>query len=196
MDSWQKAQDWEKQWWGNCANTLGEEMKQLVYANRMGLIQTRDNSTPYRFDMGGRSVLDIGGGPVSLLLKCVNVKGKVIDSLQFPKWIEERYKLAEIEFERIKAEDITEGGWDEVWIYNVLQHVEDPKKVIVNIRKAAKIIRVFEWLDIPLSTGHIRSLTEEKLNSSLRGEGKIENLTGQNQCFGRAYYGIFIGKKT
>jgi len=33
--SWQKAQRWEKDWWGNCTNTFGEETKQLLYANRI-----------------------------------------------------------------------------------------------------------------------------------------------------------------
>lgn len=194
MASWQKAQKWEKQWWGNCANTLGEEMKQLIYADRMGLMPTPDNNTPYRFEMGGRSILDIGGGPVSLLLKCVNLRGKVIDPLQFPPWVMQRYELAGIEVQRIKAEDITETGWDEAWIYNVLTHCDSPKEVIANAKKAAKIIRVFEWIDMPSNEHHPSSLTEEKLNSSLGGEGKVENLTGQNQCFGRSYYGIFIGK--
>lgn len=196
MNLWQAAQKWEKKWWGNCFNTYNEERKQIIYASRMGLAFIDYKGNPFCINMEGKSVLDIGGGPSSLLLKCINVTGKVIDPLKFPKWIEQRYRFAGIEFERVKAEDMKEKGWDEAWIYNVLQHVEDPKKVIMNARKTAKVIRIFEWIDTPVNVGHIRTLTEEKLNSSLRGEGKVENLTGQNQCYGRAYYGIFIGKKT
>jgi len=69
---WQQAQEWEFGWWGNCVNTYGEETKQLLYAARMGLTAFHDGKSPFNFDLGGASVLDIGGGPSSLLLKCTN----------------------------------------------------------------------------------------------------------------------------
>lgn len=196
MTDWPKAQSWELKWWNNCVNTLGEEIKQLLYAEKMGLNFTPDANTPHRIDMGGKSILDIGGGPASLLLKCTNVRGKVIDPLKFPKWVLARYKFAGIDFDRLKAEDMQEEGWDEAWIYNVLQHVENVERVIENIVKSSKLIRLFEWIDTPTNIGHIHRLTDKLLDSLLEGNGKIENLTGQNQCFGRAYYGIFIGTKT
>ena len=34
---WGEATVWEKNWWGNCCNTFGEEFKQLAYADKMGL---------------------------------------------------------------------------------------------------------------------------------------------------------------
>ena len=92
----QAANEWEKQWWGTCQNTYGEEEKQVVCATKMGLRFFHDGKGPYNIDMHGSSVLDIGGGPCSLLLKCVNVKGKVADPLLlgFPHWILERYEEA------------------------------------------------------------------------------------------------------
>lgn len=195
MDKWKAAQKWEKEWWGNCTNTFGEEMKQLLYAKKMGLVQMPDSSTPFRFDLHGISVLDVGGGPCSLLLKCVNVEGFVIDSLLFPKWVLDRYKSAGIGFCREKAEEIVVGDWDEAWIYNVLQHCEDPQKIITRTRLAAKIIRIFEWINTPMNLGHPHTLTESRLNRWLGGEGKIEEIKGQNNCWGKAYYGVFVGKK-
>lgn len=193
---WEKAQAWELRWWDNCANTFGEEMKQLLYAGKMGLLFTPDAKTPWRIDMEGKSVLDIGGGPASLLLKYVNVKGKVIDSLEFPKWVLERYQLAGVEFERIKAEDMnTKEKFDECLIYNVLQHTEDPGLIIKNVKRVSKIIRLFEWIDTPANIGHPHSLTEQKLNSWLGGEGRVEELKNQSQCSGRAYYGVFKGER-
>ena len=99
-EAWRRAQAWERDWWGDCLNTYSEEEKQLVYANRMGLVAFHDGKSPYNFDLGGMSVLDIGGGPCSLLLKCVNFRGKVIDPLCFPDWVLARYELAGIEFEQ------------------------------------------------------------------------------------------------
>lgn len=195
LNSWTEAQKWEKKWWNSCTNTYFEEMKQLLYADRMGLIKAPDAKTPYRFDMQGKSVLDIGGGPISLLLKCVNVRGKVIDSLEFPQWVIERYKCAGIEFERIKAEDLdTREKFDECLCYNVLPHADKPAMIIERMRKIGKIIRLFEWIDTAPSEGHPHSLNKKQLNGWLGGEGKIEMFTGQSGGRGKGYYGIFLGR--
>lgn len=195
MDKWKSAQRWEGLWWANCSNTFGEEMKQLLYAQKMGLVQAPDANTPFRFDLKGISVLDVGGGPCSLLLKCVNVRGKVIDPLKFPNWVERRYKAAGIGYERTKAEDMRERGWDEAWVYNVIQHSDNPQVVIRKMRLAAKVIRIFEWIGTPMNVGHPHTLTEARLNRWLKGEGKIEEIRGQNNCWGQAYYGVFVGKE-
>lgn len=195
--NWKKSQKWEKEWWGTCQNTFGEELKQLLYADRMGLKTFHDGKSPFNLDMEGKSVLDIGGGPASLLLKCVNVTGVVIDPLKFPRWVYSRYKKAGIQVFRYKGDEMEwfTKPFDEAWIYNVLQHTESPEKVIEYAKKAAKLIRIFEWIDTPINEGHISTLTEKKLNKWLGGEGKVEELKGENTCFGRAYYGVFATKK-
>lgn len=191
--SWDKDTKWEAEWWGGCNNTFGEEMKQLLYSDRMGLKTFHDGKSPYNFIVSGK-ILDIGGGPCSLLLKCPDVKGKVVDPCDYPVWIGDRYKMAGIEYEKIKGENIKEIGYDEVWIYNVLQHTENPEKVIKNALEAGKIVRLFEWIDTGTSDGHPHELTEKKLNEWLNGKGKVEELQGQNTCYGKCYYGIFKGK--
>ena len=200
-NEWQKAQEFEKDWWGNCANTFGEETKQFLYADRMGLKTFHNGKSPFNFDIQ-KSILDIGGGPVSLLLKCKyqipkfpNFRRVVTDPLKLPNWAKERYEKAGIEFYDDKGEDINslKTKFDEVWIYNVLQHTENPEKVIQNAKKVGRLIRIFEWIDTGTSDGHIHNLTEEKLNKWLGGEGKVEQLKGQNTCFGKCYYGVFKG---
>jgi len=196
---WKDAQKWEKEWWGNCQNTFGEEVKQFLYARRMGLVQVPNSSTPYRFVLPNISVLDIGGGPTSLLLKCEGLKrAVVIEPMSLPNWVKERYEKSGIEFYKHKGEDLLkevskkeEDTFDEVWIYNVLQHCQNPKLVIEGAKKWGKCIRIFEWIDIKISKGHLHTLTEEKLNKWLGGEGKTEQLSGQANCYGKCYYGIF-----
>ena len=190
---WDQAQKWESNWWGQSLNTFGEEMKQLLYANRMGLQFFHDKKSPYNINAEQKKILDIGGGPASLLLKCQNLKkGKVIDPLSVSKWVKIRYQTAGIDFKQIQAEKMKEKSWDEVWIYNVLQHCENPEKVIKNSRKAGKMIRIFEWLETGTNIGHLHDLTKKKLDKWLQGKGKVEQLKGQNSCFGKAYYGVFI----
>lgn len=191
MGDWQIAQQSEREWWEDCRNTYFEEEKQLKYAEKMGLRRIPGPKTPYRFDMGGRSVLDIGGGPTSLLLKCDNVRGIIVDPLEYPQWVYERYKLAGIEYKRGKGEDIDATGFDEVWLYNVLQHVEDPQRVIQNARKAGKVVRIFEWVDAQTNQCHIHKLDAASLDLWLGSKGNLEPVNDRESI--KMYFGKFQG---
>jgi hypothetical protein len=175
----------EKSYWSDCTNTFDEDQKHYVYAKYMGLEQVH-----YSFDVNNKSILDIGGGPTSMLLKTVNLKkGKVCDPLNFPNWIYERYNIKNIEYQLIEGEEVNEQGWDEVWIYNCLQHTNDPAAIIKNALRAAKILRIFEWVDIPPHEGHPQMITKEFLDSVIECPGETVQLA-ENGCFGKAYYNI------
>jgi hypothetical protein len=183
--------DFESQFWGNCCNTYGEETKQFVYAKRMGLELTGDWRSSFNIDMQGTSVIDIGGGPVSLLLKCLNVTGTVVDPLSYQHWVYSRYEAANIHYIHKRGEDIElDIDYDEAWIYNVLQHVDDPALIIENAFRIARIIRMFEWIDFPPHPGHPHMLTEQFLTEALGQEGQTEYLN-EYGCIGRCFYGVF-----
>ena len=176
----------EAEYWGDCTNTFDEERKHYVYARCMTLDRWH-----FSFDVHDRRILDIGGGPASILLKTVNLKeGKVCDPLRYPGWVYERYKVKNVKTEVVMGEDITETGWDEVWIYNVLQHTADPQRVIGNARRAAPMLRLFEWIDIPPHEGHPQMLTESLLTEWLGKPGQVGDFD-ESGCFGRAFYGVF-----
>lgn len=188
---WKEAQEWEREWHGTCQNSYGEEEKQLLYAEKLGLKFFNNGKSSYNIDMHDVRVLDIGGGPCSLLLKCVNVRGVVVDPLSFPPWVRLRYEEAGIELLQQQGERLELNGFAECWIYNCLQHTEDPESVIANAHEAAKLIRIFEWIDTPANIGHPHSLSAQQLDEWLEGEGRIEQIAGAANCFGKAYYGIF-----
>ena len=197
LETWKIAQDWESNWHSNCINSFHEEEKQLVYAEKMGLIKTPTPKTPYNFDLEGKSVLDIGGGAYSLLLKGVNHDGsRVTDPLmgRFPSWVRARYKEAGISFSQFSGEDVVilNDLFDEVWIYNVLEHTYDPKKIIENALELGKVVRIFEWLGDHRGIGHLQVLEAKKLDSWLGGTGKVENIN-KTGAVGTAYYGVFKG---
>lgn len=214
MSDWNKAQEWELNWHDNCINSLYEEEKQIVYAEKMGLVRTPNAKTPYVFNLNGASVLDIGGGAYSLLLKCINFhtdlsdRSIVVDPLmdKHPEWVRERYKCLGVTTLSIKGEEMTRSVldmlgfdadfiYDEVWIYNVLEHCEDPEKVIKNALKLGKIVRLFEWIETSLgvNVGHIHSFKADQLDAWLGGQGKVE-LIKRGGANGLAYYGIFKGE--
>lgn len=195
--NWPADQAWESSWWGDCINTYQEEQKQLECATRMGLTAiSRDGRWPV-YDLKGVSVLDVGGGPVSMLLKTVN-RGlcRVVDPCAYPDWVARRYLAAGIDVRQQPAEDYDDPQvFDEAWIYNCLQHVQDPQAVLAAIRPRVHLIRLFEWLDVPAQIGHPHVLTEVSMNAWLGDEGFVHQRSTTG-WLGRSYSGVFLGHAT
>ncbi len=183
----------ETAWWSDCANTWHEEQKQFVYAKRMGLQADWTGAHPPTYNLLDRSVMDIGGGPVSLLLKCTN-RGHcvVVDPGDFPLWVTDRYTHCGIGFWKGPAEQIDDAKlhFDEVFIYNTLQHVHDPARVIEVARSHASLLRIFEWIDIEPYPGHPHLLTRELLDEWIGAPGYVANVD-ESGAVGCAYYGVF-----
>ena len=115
----------------------------------------------------------------------------IVDPSRYPPWTLERYKCRGVQVEFANAEEISDvEKWDEVWIYNVLQHVQDPKLIIENARRAGKLIRIFEWIDIPPHEGHPHELKRELLEEWLGLRGTVEDINDSG-CVGRCFYGVF-----
>lgn len=162
--AWDSEQRFEADWWGDCANTLGEQFKHPTYARLMGMQFINDGGR-YLLERPGMSILDIGGGPASMLLNTRGASRRtVVDPCPYPHWTVERYRAAGIELIRCPAEEFTtENYYDEAWCYNVLQHVQDPQKVIEVMLAHARIIRMFEWVDLPPHPGHPHELKSAEL---------------------------------
>lgn len=189
------AQEWERQWWGACLNTFGEEAKQISYAHRMGLINTPFEGKWPVYDLAGASVLDIGGGPVSMLLKTMN-RGPgcaVVDPCKFPAWVGVRYQAAGIDLHREPAEAfVSQLNWDEAWIYNCLQHTQDPEMIIEMVRECCQKLRIFEWIETETNVGHPHSLHADELNAWI-GNGAVGTveMINENGAHGLCYHGVF-----
>jgi hypothetical protein len=177
----------ESQYWGDCCNTFDEDQKHYVYARYMGLKQVG-----YSFDVAGARIIDIGGGPTSMLLKTINLgdRALVVDPLQYPSWTYARYEAKGIESLVMRGEDICVTSFDEAWIYNCLQHTDDPELIIRNAFNAAKTLRIFEWVDVPPHDGHPIELTKQKLDAWIGNEGQTIRLA-ESGCFGKAYFSTY-----
>lgn len=191
---WKDHQKWESDWHSNCLNSYWEETKQQVYAKRMGLTSEMVDGKYPVYDLKNTKVCDIGGGAYSLLLKCINFSGVVVDPCDYPAWTVDRYKAGNIQVIKKPAEEFQpEEIFDLILCYNVLQHTINPERIIKNMKQCSKEIRIFEWIDTGTAIGHPWDLKEEKLNKWLGGIGKTEQMNDSG-CHGRAYYGIFKGK--
>jgi len=177
---WNETQKHEADYWGNCLGMTawGEFCKQEMYGREMGLFS--DYGTPDgELDLQGKDVLDVGGGPVSMTLRCIYAGQRIVaDPCQWPASVLRRYDYYGIQFLRTAGEDLDQRfldsrtSFDEVWIYNVLQHVQDPEKVIDNaVARIAPggVLRMFEWCYIPADKCHPHVLTPELLLNALQG---------------------------
>jgi hypothetical protein len=193
MNKWDTAQHSEAHFWNTCTQTFVEEQKQFFYATRMKLpfIDYPLSS----IDFQGKSVVDIGSGPTSLLLKSHNhSKAYAVDPLMdtFPNWVRDRYKSVGIEPISLGGEDIdTNWQFDEALIYNVLQHTIDPELIIHKALRIAKTVRIFEWIDVPSDDLHPHILTEANLDKWFGTKGMTEKVHEPYMFDASCYYGVF-----
>lgn len=201
---WAEAQKHEAEYWGNCLGmrAWGEFVKQEMYGREMGLFEEYGKDMQGELDMQGRHVLDIGGGPVSMTLRCVNA-GRlfVADPLPWPRSALRRYANYGITFIQKPAEELPDPGdsglFDEVWVYNVLQHVDDPQKVMHNATRHVAPggrLRVFEWIHIPADKWHPHVLTPEMLLNGYTGLRVLRVRTPRLKEFwsdANAFVGVF-----
>lgn len=189
MTAWEAAQEREREWWGDCTNTADEEKKQEKYADLMGLGAYRLRGTGHRsppYNLHGKSVLDIGGGPTSLLLKCTK-RGRAVvaDPGEWPQWVLDRYAAAGIEYRQVKGEDLagTSKSFDEAWLYNVLLHVENPRLIVENAKRLAHVVRVFEWVGTQADQMHPQAFTKEQLDELLGEPGQTHEVEWERYPF-------------
>lgn len=198
------AQEEELAFWNTPGAELGEQLKQLTYAKYLKLDFIHDGSSPYVLDKTGLNIVDVGGGPVSLLLKTKAKSKIVVDPCEFPQWVDDRYETNKIYRIHIEGEyflkDIINLGLehqiDEVWMYNVLQHTEDPKKIFDNIYAVLKTggtFRFLDWVDTPTNVAHPISLSYQELSEWLSNYGQplLKTNINENGAVGTIAYGVF-----
>jgi SAM-dependent methyltransferase len=169
-DEWKEAQDWERGWWGTEPGPrwVDEARKQLVYARLMGM--------PSDMDFGGKSILDVGCGPISMLQRSKHGGfSRGVDPLTVSDETRARYAAANVEFLNIKAEDMPlDRVFGEAWMYNCLQHTQDPLMILAKIKLSAESVRIFEWIDIASKEPGHPQLLSEKLFLAAFADGEWE----------------------
>ncbi len=202
---WSTAQEHEAGYWGNCNGAVawGEFVKHEMDARELGLFSDYGDECN-ELNMQGKSVLDIGGGPVSMTLRCYNAGQLVVaDPCNYPRCVERRYDRHGINRLRAAGEDLdtcflSDGTlFDEVWMYNLLQHVKDPEKIVQNALARVSptgCLRMFEWLYVPTDVCHPHTLTPEGLLNWAHGSTIVRIALPrlvEHGCNANAFIGIF-----
>ena len=166
-NTWEQAQEWEQSWWldQGLKNWDEEIHKQKTYALLMGL--------PPDLNMGDKKILDVGCGPVSMLGRAKAGLKVGVDPIDWPVAARDAYRNAAVVLFTDKAEDFLEraqvGLYDEIWMYNCLQHTENPGKILANMARIGRVVRIFEWLDTPPNIGHPQTITESMIADAFEG---------------------------
>jgi len=183
---WTQAQRAEREYWcptdadAWVMRRAAEQEQLALYAGLLGL-------TPDR--VRGRSVLDLGCGPQGLLLTMAPFlrRGMAVDPLMFAGQDEARYAAAGIlriiePAETFRAPN--DERFDEVWCYNVLQHVMDPERVLETARMHADWVRLFEWLHVPASVVHPHVITVPMIERAFAGWREVRRVHGIARAHG------------
>jgi hypothetical protein len=116
-------------------------------------------------DLVNKKILESGGGCYPAVYFCKGLKKAVnVEPLydKFPDYIKALLTNSKIECISTGFEDHKERlKFDEVWFFNVLQHVRDPYTQIQNAKDIANVIRVFEPIDTSTNNEHPHSFSIE-----------------------------------
>jgi hypothetical protein len=130
------------------------------------------------FDLKGESVVDLCGGPSSLLLRCKNFsKAIVVDPGDFPDYIANRYKAKGIDWVKMPAEEfVYDKTYDNIFLYNALPHVFDAKLIVENAKKFSRKIRVCESIHAGTDDQHFYDLSQEFLEYLFEQKGIVKDM--------------------
>ncbi len=117
------------------------------------------------FDCHGKTILEIGPADYPALTYCYNyAKGYIIEPMP-SSILQELIANKPLVHIAKPAEDIDWGNeipdMDEVWLFNVLQHVKDPKFIIEQSMIYAQRVCFFEPINCGTSDCHLWSFSLE-----------------------------------
>ena len=164
LERWQEAQDAEQKTWNK--DTWTEDRDWYDYYRNQAIERYGSILGVSNNDLQHKSILDIGGGCTSMLPYFTNFSyALIVDPLGIDESVMSLYVENNISVQRSRAEDFLDNYsgvlFDEVWIYNVLQHVLEPEKILRKLYKVTRKLRIGEPLEVPTDTHHPYRLTRD-----------------------------------
>ena len=123
----------------------------------------------------GKTILEIGGSNYPISAHAIGFKKAInIEPLyeQFSEesklWIKEKgVQVIPLPFEDFETNEL----FDEVWFFNVLQHVmANPRELLQKAKRLGKIIRVFEPINTGTNISHPWEITQQMLKEVFPNE--------------------------
>lgn len=143
-----------------------EERKQHIYSYEEGVKHYKKSYDNYLKYLGtdynheGKTIVEIGCADFPAL-QHVTAENKIVIEPMMSTILSEICYFNDIEYLQRPVEEIKMPPSDEIWLFNVLQHVIDPDTFIDKCKASTKLIRFFEPLNYPADVCHPHVLTEE-----------------------------------
>lgn len=151
FQKWQRAQEKERSFHGN--NTLDKLIAyEEGYAQYFKYLDTTLNQK-------GKTIIEIGCADVPALHFCNGYKKGIIIEPLPSDLLNQLIKDKPITVIEKAAENVSFPKVDEIWLFNVLQHVIDPTVIIEQSKESANIIRFFEPINDGIDECHLHSFT-------------------------------------
>jgi hypothetical protein len=182
---WEEAQVGEKKFHDDVNN---EES----YANYKGAYKYYFKYLDINSDLKGKSIIEIGPAKFAGLLYCENYdKSYIVEPTPYDN-IDSYYEGKNLEFIRELYEDCDSPKVDEVWIFNLMQHVKNPDELIEKAKKYAKVIRFFEPIDLPTNLEHPFTFSADDYRKYFGDSVKIYSSIGEPNFHGATcVYGVY-----
>ena len=143
-------------------------------------------------NLNNKSIIEIGPAKWSALLYCNNYnQSYVVEPIKYDN-IEKYYDNKNISFIYDCYENCISPKVDEIWLFNLMQHVKDPDLLIKKAKLNCDTIRFFEPIDLPTDIAHPFTFS---LNDYIRYFGdcvKVYNSIGEpNFHQATCVYGVY-----
>lgn len=148
---WNEAQDAEREFHNKQLAEEGFESVKAQYAQNYAYYFKYLGLDP---EQHGKTIIEIGCADFPALEYCYFEKGYLVEPLPSKILKDTVEDFPNLELIQAKCEDVELPKADEVWLFNVLQHVQDPDLFIKRCKDAAEVIRFFEPIDWPIEIYH------------------------------------------
>lgn len=123
-----------------------------IYNNIFSLLKINNN------EFEDKTIIEVGPALYPCLVNVKTQKSIVIEPLFdfFPPHIKSLYSINNIACITQPLEEIEDNlfNCDEIWVFNIMQHIIDPDLFIDKCIMLSKIIRIFEPIDCPTNNSH------------------------------------------
>ena len=156
---WQKAQAAERRY-----HTKSKEEQLVMY---------KDSYRQYFEHLGidpnleRKWIIEIGCADIPALIFCTNYSHSIVIEPMPSSVLDEVTAGKPIDIHKVPVEDLDLPGVyesnqaDEVWLFNVMQHIIDPDLFVEKCKKWGKVIRFFEPIDMGTNDCHPHAYTIE-----------------------------------
>lgn len=145
------------------------------------------------FSQGGKSIIEVGPADFPALAYCSDYAGTIIEPMPSPM-LEEFCEVNGVLLLPYPLEGLTEivPISDEIWLFNVMQHIIDPEIFIEKCKIAAAVVRFFEPIDEKECIYHPHAYDEYDFREFFPGAVKIyrDKVPGFHQA--TCAYGCFV----